>query len=362
MTPAVFAIPGDLDLPTGGYAYDRRVMALLGQFGVQVRHLALPGSYPFPTEADLAETARALGTVDPGSVLMVDGLAYGAMPAAVIDALPCPILALVHHPLCLEAGLDDARQAALRASELAALDRAAHVLVTSPTTAATLAADFAVPPGRITVAVPGTDPASRARGTAAGTGAPLQMLAVGSIIPRKAYGTLVRALAPLRDRNWRLTIAGPADRDAGARDALEAALRDTGLGPRIALHGAASARELAELYAAADLFVMASLYEGYGMVLAEALARGLPIVCTTGGAAAATVPDAAALKVAPGDERALGDAIGRALDDAGLRQRLADAAWTAGQALPRWQDTARIAAGAIRATASGRAASTRAGP
>ena len=81
MMPAVFAIPGDIDLPTGGYAYDRRVLALLGQFGVAVRHLALPGSFPSPTEADLAETARALGDVDPRTVLIVDGLAYGAMPA-----------------------------------------------------------------------------------------------------------------------------------------------------------------------------------------------------------------------------------------------------------------------------------------
>lgn len=347
---AVFAIPGDIDSPTGGYAYDRRVLVLLGQLGVRVRHLALPGSFPFPTEADLADTARALRAVDPRSVLMIDGLAYGAMPAGLIDTLQSPILALVHHPLCLEAGLDHARKSALLASELAALARARHVLVTSPTTAATLAADFGVPPARITVAVPGTDPAARARGTRR-TGAPLQLLCVGSIVRRKACDMLVRALAPLRGRDWRLTIAGAADRDAGALAALEAALRDTGLDERIALHGPASARELADLYAAADLFVMASLYEGYGMVLAEALAHGLPIVCTTGGAAAETVPDAAALKVAPGDERALSVAIGRALDDAGLRRRLADAAWAAGQALPRWEDTARIVAAAIEGIA-----------
>jgi glycosyltransferase involved in cell wall biosynthesis len=348
---AVFAIPGDIDLPTGGYAYDRRVLGLLGQFGVRVQHLALPGSFPRPTETDLAETGRLLRAVDPGAVLMVDGLAYGAMPGALIDTLASPILALVHHPLCLEAGLDAARQRDLHASELAALARARHVLVTSPTTAATLAADFAVPLSSITVAVPGTDAAARAHGTGNGAGAPLQLLAVGAIVPRKAYDTLVRALAPLQGRDWRLTIVGPADRDAAAFGALQAALRDTGLGQRVALHGPASMRELENLYAAADLFVMASLYEGYGMVLAEALARGLPIVCTTGGAAAETVPDAAALKVAPGDERALSEAIGSALDDAVLRRRLADAAWAAGQRLPRWQDTARIVAGVIESIA-----------
>src|SRR5262245_26013643 len=319
----------------------------MGQFGVRVRHLALPGSFPLPTEADLAEPGRLLSAVDPHAVLMIDGLAYGAMPAAVIDTLRSPILALVHHPLCLEAGLDEAREHALRASELAALARARHVLVTSPTTAATLAADFAVPPDRIAVAAPGTDPVPRAHGT----GTPLQLLSVGSIVPRKAYDTLVRALAPLQGRDWRLTIVGPADRDAGAFGALQAALSDTGLGKRVALHGPASTRELADLYAAADLFVMASLYEGYGMVLAEALARGLAIVCTTGGAAAETVPDGAALKVAPGDMRALSEAIGRALGDAGLRRRLGDAAWAVGQALPRWDDTARIVAGVIERVA-----------
>jgi glycosyltransferase involved in cell wall biosynthesis len=170
-------------------------------------------------------------------------------------------------------------------------------------------------------------------------------------VPRKAYVTLVEALAPLRQRDWRLTIVGSTELDAGAVAALQAAIRDAGLGDRIALAGAADAEGLARHYATAGLMISASLYEGYGMALATAMASGLPIVCTTGGAAAETVPDAAAIKVPPGDAAALSAAIARVLDDAAMRRGLADAAWAAGQSLPRWEDTARIVAGAVQAIA-----------
>jgi glycosyltransferase involved in cell wall biosynthesis len=344
MTSAAFVIPGDITLATGGYAYDRRVMALLPRFGVATRHLTLPGSYPAPNAGDLAETRRLLADVTAETIILADGLAYGAMPAELIASLRSPIVALVHHPLCLEAGLAKPRQDELYALEKAALALARHIVVTSPSTATTLTADFAVPAARITVAEPGTDPADRARGT----GKPLMLLAVGSIVPRKAHDVLVRALALVENRDWQIAIVGPIDRSEEAVAALQVAIEDTGLGPRIALPGAVDSGQLDRFYDAADLFVMPSLYEGYGMVLAEAMARGLPIVCTTGGAAAATVPDAAAIKVPPGDVQALGLAIRRVLDDPPLRRTMSDAAWAAGQKLPRWDDTARTIADVIR--------------
>ena len=156
----------------------------------------------------------------------------------------------------------------------------------------------------------------------------------------------------MKDRDWRLTIAGPTDRSPQALAALHAAVRETGLADRITLVGAVAQERLAELYASADAFLLPSLYEGYGMVLAEAMARGLPIVCTTGGAAAETAPDAAAIKVPPGDEAALTAAIRRLLDEPDLRRRLADASWAAGQKLPRWEDTARTIAGVIKELAT----------
>jgi glycosyltransferase involved in cell wall biosynthesis len=348
MTRAAFAIPGDINLPTGGYTYDRRVLALLPGQGIAARHIALPPSFPNPTSADLVETERLLTGLSPDTVVLADGLAYGAIPAHLIRRVRAPIVALVHHPLCLEAGLAEPRQRELRASEIAALALALRVITTSRTTASTLIADFAVPEARIAVAEPGTDPAPRARGT----GKPFRLIAVGAVVPRKAYHLLVRALGTLEGHDWRLTIAGPTDRSAEALASLETAIRATGLGRRIALAGPLNDEQLGRLYAAADLFLMPSLYEGYGMALAEAMAHGLPIVSTTGGAAAETVPDPAALKVPPGDETALATAIERLLVDPSLRARMADASWAAGQKLPRWDDTAHTIAGVLREVAA----------
>lgn len=343
----VFAIPGDIDTPTGGYGYDRQVLAHLPAQGIDVSHLALPGSFPFASVPDLSITGYLLNQTPEDAVVMVDGLAFGAMTELVLKDIHRTFVALVHHPLALETGLSDRMRRALAASERSALARAAHVVATSPITARTLAADFGVAEDRITVALPGTDRAPRARGS--GTGR--KLLCVGTISPRKAYDVLARALAGLADRDWHVDIAGETDRVPGEYERVLGIVRELGLEDRISFIGVLDRAGLDAAYDAADLFVMPSLYEGYGMVLAEAMARGLPIVCTTGGAAAETVPDGAGLKVPPGDAGALRDALARALDDSVLRTGLADASWAAGQALPSWGDTARVIAAAVRAAA-----------
>ena len=348
MTPAAFAIPGDINLPTGGYTYDRRVLGLLSNFGVVARHVRLPAGFPDPSARDLAETARILAAIR-AQVVLIDGLAYGALPAELIVGIKKPIVALVHHPLYLEAGLTRTRKAVLFTREQAALALARRVVVTSEETARTLRAEFAVPAANITVAEPGTDAAPRAKGSG---GEGLALLSVGAIVPRKAYDILVRALAPLKAHCWHLTIAGPTDRSREAMAAVEKAIVAGGLKERVSLVGPVTQRRLAEFYARADAFVQPSLYEGYGMALCEAMARGLAIVCTTGGAAAATVPDGAAIKVAPGDGPALTGALYRLLTGAALRRRLAQASWAAGQELPRWPHAARRIAGVIKQAAT----------
>ena len=338
-----FAIPGDLDLPTGGYAYDRRVLSMLPDYGVLPTLVRLPGSFPHPNTADLAETEQRLAALPSTVPLLIDGLALGAIPRDLLGRLPQTILALVHHPLSLEAGLTAARASELKASETAALACARSVIVTSFATKRILVSNFGVPTTKITVAEPGTDPAVRA----SGTGTPLQLLAVGTVSPRKGYEILIEALAPLTHLDWRLTIAGATDRDRDTLGRIEAAITAAKLHDRIRLAGTVVPATLSRYFDTADLFVMPSLFEGYGMALAEAMARGLPIVCTTGGAASDTVPDAAALKVPPGDVAAMTGALDKALRDKRLRARLADASWEMGRTLPPWTETTRRIAALI---------------
>ncbi len=329
----LFAVPGDLSLPTGGYEYARRVLGALPD----LEYLALPGEFPDPGDADLAAATTALAAVPTDAVLLVDGLALGAMPLACLERVRAPLVGLVHHPLFLESGLSDARRSALWTSEQAALAHAAHVITTSGSTAETVSEAFAVPSERVSIAEPGTDSAARA----VGSGVPPLLLAVGSVVPRKGFDLLVEALGGLVELDWTLVIAGALDRDRAAVAAVRAAVATHRLAGRVTLAGAVDRASLDRLYAAADLFVISSLYEGYGMAAAEALARGLPMVASTGGALATTVPDGAALRFPPGDVTAMRAALALILRDPVRRAALAAASWAAGRGLPRWSDTGR---------------------
>jgi glycosyltransferase involved in cell wall biosynthesis len=347
---ATFAIPGDLAAPTGGYAYARRLLAEMrrsgtGGAGVDLAHLALPGGFPDPTAAELAQTGRLLGTLPAGCPILIDGLALGVLPAELLRALPGPVAALCHHPLALETGVAAADARRLRHSERAALAACAWVIATSATTAAILTTDYAVPEARLTVACPGTDPAARATGSG---GSGVAILSVGSLTPRKGHDVLIAALAGLAHLDWRLTIAGPADRDAAHAADLSRQIVEARLRGRVVLAEALDAGALDRAYAGADLFVLASRYEGFGMAYTEAMAHGLPVVGCAAGAVSEATRGAAHL-VAPGDPRVLRAAIKRFIEDGAARARLAEDCWRAAQGFDRWTDTAATVAGVLRA-------------
>lgn len=345
---AAFAVPGDLATRTGGYIYDRRVMELLPARGVEVRHLQLPASFPSPSPADLERTDALLQSVPASEVIVADGLAWGAIPPEICAHARARVIAICHHPLGLEEGLPADRSRWLIANERAALAVAAHVVVPSRTTAETLVRDFAVPQAKIKVAEPGTERAARS----VCKGHPPVLFAAGSLIPRKGYDILIEALAGLPEVAWKLVIAGSPERDPHHAASLVSLVKAKGLSERISFAGEIDDTALQEAYASADVFVSSSRYEGYGMVLTEAIARGLPVVTTTGGAAGDTVPDSAGLKVPPGDTGALREALRLVLEDSRLRRRLSDGAWMESSNLPTWEQAADAMANVIRTVAA----------
>ncbi|MCX7310898.1 MAG: glycosyltransferase family 4 protein [Alphaproteobacteria bacterium] len=344
-----FAVPGDLATPTGGYAYDRRMIAELQKLGWQVDVIELGDGFPRPSPATKTAAHDALAAVAKDCPIVIDGLAFGVLPEAA-KALHDGhlLLALVHHPLALETGLPPADAAAFKVSEYDALAAAHGVVVTSPSTSKLLIDDYDVPPDLVTVACPGTDRGTMAKGSSDGI---VRLLAVGSVVPRKGYDVLIQALTPLAGRAWRLTIAGDRTRDEAAAMQLDAEIVGSGLVGQIEVLGALPADRIDALYAASDVFVLPSRFEGYGMAFAEALAYGLPVVGTTAGAIPDTVPPNAGVLIEPNDIKALTRTLRMLIDNPKERLWFAAGAREAGAALPTWQDSAKLLAGAIEALA-----------
>ncbi|HZP77948.1 MAG TPA: glycosyltransferase family 4 protein [Pseudolabrys sp.] len=339
-------VPGDLNTPTGGYAYARRMLKELTALGRDIELIDIGNEFPRPSAATRVAVRRRLAAIPPATPIVIDGLAFGALDD-VAEALGDShrLVALVHHPLALETGLPADEAEALRRSERAALAHVRHVIATSATTARLLAAEYGVAPDAITVAPPGTDEAALAVGSSDGI---VRLLSVGAVVPRKGFDVLVAALAQLpRDLPWRLALVGDRTRDDATVAALDADIARHELTDRILCTGAVSNEQLEAFYRAADVFVLASRFEGYGMAFTEALARGLPLIGTTAGAIPQTVPAGAGVLVPPDDPKALAMALGELIENPRQRRALRDAARAAATALPRWQESAKIFAAAV---------------
>ncbi len=342
-------VPGDPATRTGGYLYDQRILATLAARGWRTRVHALDPSFPQPTAAAVAGAAATLAALPDGARVVVDGLALaGLADALAAEAARLRLVGLVHHPLALETGLDDTARAALEHAERAALAAVRGIVATSAWTARALART-GVDPCRLRVVEPGTDPAPSAR---RGAGPELRLLCVATLTPRKGHALLIEALGALAGHPWRLDCVGSTQRDPATAAAVVQRVRALGLEARVTLHGELDDAALARRYAQADVFVLASYLEGYGMALAEAIAHGLPVVSTTGGAIPETVPTDAALLVPPGDAEALTAALRRLLEEPALAARLAAAARAARAKLPSWDAAGARFAAALEALAS----------
>jgi glycosyltransferase involved in cell wall biosynthesis len=288
-----------------------------------------------------------LEAVPAGRRIVIDGLAFGVLPEVAARLRGShPLVALVHHPLALETGVGPDEAVALKESERAALACTRAVIANSPMTARTLASDYGVAAARITVAPPGTDRPQISARRMRPIG-PVELLGVGAVVPRKGYDVLIAALATLGDLPFHLTIVGDCSRSPETVARLRADIARNTLGEKVTIEDGVTAERLAALYARADLFVLASRYEGFGMAYAEALAHGLPVVGTTAGAIPDTVPADAGVLVDPDNSAQLAAVLSRLVERPEERERLAGGARAAAGKLATWRGSAELFAAAV---------------
>ncbi len=332
-------LPNDIDDPanlSGGNVYDRQLCRGLAVAGWPVREHSVRGGWPRPTAADRAALARTLGALPDGALVLVDGLVASAVPAVLVpEAGRLRLVVLVHMPLG-------------DAAERAALSAAAAVVTTSDWSRRLLVDRYGLPIARVHTAVPGVDAADLTTGEDAGS----RLLCVANVQPHKGHDVLVEALATLADLPWSCVCVGSLDRDRGFANSVRRRADD-----RVRFVGPRARADLEADYADADLLVQPSRREAYGMVVSEALARGIPVVATAVGGlpeALGHAPDGSlpGVVVPPDDPAALAAALRRWLSEPAARIRLRKSAWNRRMTLPSWASTAKIVSKALFAVAT----------
>lgn len=383
--PVHVVLPGGVDDPrsvSGGNSYDRRVCQEMSAAGTPVRTRTVAGTWPRPSRAARAELADVLGELPDGAVVLADGLVACGVPDVVVPhARRLRLAVLLHLPLADETGLDAEEAAELERLERWTLQAAAAVVATSDWAAREVTARHGLEARRVHSVLPGTDPAPLARGTDGAS----RLLCVAAVTPRKGQDVLVEALAEVgsvrpvlaegRGRSgdgsdgaaspespespadpgyppWTCDLTGPLERAPAYVERLRRRIGECGLAGQVRLTGARSGEELAAAYDAADLLVLASHTETYGMVLTEALARGVPVLATEAGAVPSTVgtaPDGSipGILVPPGDSAALTAALRSWLTDPGIRSHLTTSARGRRARLQGWAESSRQLAGVL---------------
>lgn len=312
--------------PSGGNRYDRAVCDRLAR-SRDLREITLAGGWPRPADGDRRAAARALADIPDKSLVLLDGLVACGIPEVLEpEAKRLRLVVLVHLPL----GDEGPAAAGLVPLERRALHAAARVVATSAGAGRRLVELHDLPPDKVFVAPPGVDPAPPAVPRSDGG----RLLCVAAVTHRKGQDVLVEALGRLDDLSWTCTFIGAND----------GTWKET---PRIRFAGPRTGNALDASYAEADLLVLPSRAETYGMVVTEALARGIPVLGTRVNGvpeALGTAPDGTipGWLVPPGDPAALAGALRDWLTGPGLRHRWRTAALARRPTLRDWDETTRL--------------------
>ncbi|HZM76659.1 MAG TPA: glycosyltransferase family 4 protein [Candidatus Limnocylindrales bacterium] len=319
-----FIVPEGVDDPagpSGGNVYDRQVIRSLAAVGHRIQEHT---------------TTDALEYVPANATVLVDGLIASAIPELLARQAKRLNLVILVHMLF---GDDDP---SLRPAEAQAFRTATAIVTTSEWSRARLLELYRPLAARVFVAAPGVEPASPTVPNPDGS----RLLCVAAVAPHKGHDILIDALTLLEELAWTCTCAGSLSRDPAFAARIALRTKESGLENRIAFPGPRVGADLAATYASADLLVVPSRGETYGMVVTEALARGIPVVAS----AAKGLPEALGrapdgrlpgILVPPEDPAALAIALRRWLHDPQSRARLHRSALDRRATLTGWDTTAK---------------------
>jgi glycosyltransferase involved in cell wall biosynthesis len=333
--------------PSGGNTYDRQLCANLVAIGWEVRVQAVAGLWPRPDGQAHDALERAIAGIPDDACVLVDGLIASAAPTVLTRHAGRLRLAILMH-MAFGDVAPPVELAAIRAAECATLSAACAVIAPSSWVRQRLVELYGLPPERIYVAEPGVEAAELALGTVDGG----ELLCVAAVAPHKGHDVLLAALTEVAGRPWRCVCVGSLELDRDFVAQLRDQARTGGIADRVDFVGPITGRALSRAYAAADVLVLASSSESYGMVVTEALARGTPVIAGAVGG----VPEALGrtqagrkpgLLIPPSDPQALSEALTRWLSDAALRGSLRSAAQDRRRTLHSWDVTARRVASVL---------------
>jgi len=315
---------------SGGNVYDQHVRDRLGRHGWEVSTVAV---------GDAAGAGAVLQRLADGATVLIDGLVAGWAPDEIATAAGRVRLAVLAH---MVAAVFPGATAAAVDAERRVLAAAHRVIATSAWTARELERRGLVDAGRLSIAVPGV-----AASPLPQPGRGRRLLCVGVVAPHKGQDVLLAALRRLPERDWTCAIVG-SDRTAPGF-AAEVRREAAGFDGRVQLTGVLGRAALAAEYGRGGLLVAPSRVESSGMAIAEARARGIPVVAADVGGIPDTVAGGGAILVRPDDPAALAAALHVWLTDPVLRHRLRREARAARTGLPTWDDTTAAVAAALEA-------------
>lgn len=335
------------DVPSGGNRYDEELTSSLRGLGAQVHEHPVSGSWPFPSpdERERFRAVLAAGSQGGSTRWLIGNIVAAAVPEMIRATVEAgqSVAIVMHYFAADERGISPAMRSHIAASEAAAVKAASRVIATSEWTAHEVSKRY----GRedVVVALPGVAPAQVSLGSVT-NGNPPTLLWLGGLTPTKDPSTFVAALAELRDLDWRARIVGPDTIDPDVSRRVRAEIDRAGLSQRVEVLGALEGAALQSVWSHTDLLVHTSHAETYGMVVSEALARGIPSIVPTG-TGAVEAQQGAGGQFVPGDHGDLARMLRKWLTHPGLQDQWRSEAAKQRTTLPTWEGTARTVAHAL---------------